>query len=250
MAKDNLIKALKLSIHALETGIVKYEWNKNQTCNCGVVAQAILGKTHEELLILISPTGRMVSKKINPHVVDGWSATWKQCVQETCSITGETTEKIFKQLFKAGMSPEDITHLEYLENPAILKRANLYQTKTVTKKIKTGETKATVPVKIKVPPKGIFGFLKKETEEIIYETQTVETFEERQFEETALEKDYYKKKENLIKYLKAWVEILEESRRPEIKELSKTQLQEELLKAVSNEDYETAGEIRDLIATK
>lgn len=56
---------------------------------------------------------------------------------------------------------------------------------------------------------------------------------------------YYTRKENLIKYLKAWVSILEEELVPEesLDELRKAELH-----AVSDNNFERAAEIRDRIA--
>lgn len=185
--KTKLIKALKVAINALEKDTVEYDWYEQCSCNCGVVAQAILGKTKYE----IDRDLDKASSKRWDQDKDG-AMTWKNMVKRYCDITGKSTSQIFKDLTENGMTVEDITHLEYLENKAILKRADI---------------------------------------------------------RVLFHKNYYKKKKNLIKYLKAWVNILEEQEKPSLEKLNKNELQEELLKAVGKEEYERAANIRDLIAT-
>jgi hypothetical protein len=55
--------------------------------------------------------------------------------------------------------------------------------------------------------------------------------------------EYYKEKENLIKYLVSWIEILQES----VSDISVEDLEKQLTEAVTNEHFEKAAEIRDLI---
>lgn len=187
MSKTNLITSLKTAITALEADTINYNWEKQQSCNCGVVAQAVLKKTSSEIL-------GSISSMVNSVTREKQSGTWKNCVKNFCNITGESTQQIFKDLSEAGLSAQDICHLEYLENPAILKKA----------KIRTG----------------IFN------------------------------KMYFQKKSNLIKYLKAWVQILEQESKPAdtINTLNKNQLREELLKAESNQEFEKCAVLRDKIA--
>ena len=237
--KENLIKALKVAVNALENGTVFYNWIKPCSCNCGVVAQAILGKTRDD----VKTAFMEIENRTKPKRDDKTHAsTWKEGVQYLCSITGKTDVSIFNELFSIGMSPEDITHLEFLENPAILKRANLETEITTTTKIKTGETIKKVPV------------VKKEKRfwrnknVITYENQVEETFETKTTKENKLEKHYYCEKNNLIKYLKAWVSILEENAQTVTKDTQKITLREELLKAVASENYEEASKIRDMIS--
>ena len=245
--KTKLTQALKVAIHALETNIVTYNWVNQESCNCGVVAQAILGKPKD----YIASKFDAMMKLSGGETVNGKYRhkyrTWKENVQQHCTITGLPTIQILQELANAGMMPEDITHLEYLENPAILKRAELEKTTTYTKKVKTGETKKMVPVTCQVNAggiKGFFGQTKEETKMVLQveETFTVETITEKQ-----IPKDHFTQKDNLVKYLKAWVSILEEPQKPIVKHLTKRELQEELLKAVNNEEFEKASTIRYMI---
>ncbi len=47
--KENLIKSLKIVIDALKKNQVEYEWKEQSSCNCGLVAQAILGVSQMKL---------------------------------------------------------------------------------------------------------------------------------------------------------------------------------------------------------
>lgn len=246
--KTKLISALKVAINALETGTVHYNWEKASSCNCGVVSQAVLDLSKQELLKTIAP----MHAKFKEDNQDEVNFTWKRAVRNYCSITGKTEFEILNDLFDNGFSPADICHLEYLENPAILQRANLYKVEQTIVKIKTGGTTTTTPIiiKTKIKAKGIRGFFgfTDEVEEVKNESTTIETFKEETSKQKYLEKEYYKNKQNLIKYLKAWVSILEEQEKLVSKQLNKIELNEELLKLVSDEKYEEAAKVRDLIA--
>jgi hypothetical protein len=184
--KQNLIKALKTAIHALEHGTVHYEWAECASCNCGVVVQAMLGKTTKQISKMLKPmTHHHVFFKRGPQ-------TWRQMVQRNCSITGESTVEIFKKLNEAGMSAEDICHLEFMSNEAILARAGIY---------KSGK--------------------------------------------------HHADKGNLIRYLKAWTVILQEKEADDTSGMTKMELQNELVKAVTDdspEGYKKAAKLRDKIA--
>lgn len=239
--KTNLIKALKTAIHALENNTIHYEWTEQSSCNCGVVAQCILGKNKEQIQdkfdVAIDSLRRYDSKDKKVGF------TWQNGIKYLCPITGKSSVEIFNDLFEKGMSREDIVHLEYLDNAAILKRAKLETPMTKTVRVKTGTIKKQVPIETTEGR-----FFKKKV--IKYVEQTEEIFEERKETSMGLEKDYHTKKPNLIKYLKAWAQILEEGEKQISTQSSKTDLQEELLKAVATEDFERAAQIRDTLAIK
>lgn len=245
--KTKLIKSLKIAIHALENDTIHYNWEETSSCNCGVVCQAILDTTKRDVSKKIL---KMYTAFRGDEKNKAADFTWKYMVQNHCSITGKSNEQIFKDLFAMGLNTEDLTHLEFLENTAILNRANIYKTETITTQIKTDEKIIKTPIKILINAPGIKGFFGKKIEKISYENSIEEFFEVKIKEVKYLEDAYYTKKENLIKYLKTWVEILEEMQIPISSQLTKEKLQEELIKAVGDEQYERASELRDLIATK
>lgn len=225
MKKQHLINSLKIAINALKNDIIKYEWRDQDACNCGVVSQAVLNKSYQNLQKDTVPLFNVFrGSDIKP--------TWKNAVKHFCDITGKTKNKVLNDLFKAGLSPEDICHLEYLENPAILKRSGIMYTGSITE---------TEIVKKEIKVKRWWG----RTRTRIQEVKEIVTKQVTDY----LEPEYYAKKENLIKYLVAWVQILEEEQKPVTNQSSATDLQEQLLKLVANEEYEAAALVRDQLAT-
>jgi hypothetical protein len=120
MKNDNLKKALQRAIYALKKDFVEYNWNKQNSCNCGIVAQAILVEGKKNI-------GSLFEKDFKNNFEKGEeiSRTWKNLAKRTCSVTGNSVSEIISSLQEKGMSPEDIVHLEYLENPAIIKLSDI-----------------------------------------------------------------------------------------------------------------------------
>ena len=243
--KENLIKGLKTAIFALENDTIFYNWTTQSSCNCGVVAQAILHLPADDIGILFDPL-HIKFRALTGNKEKSIEHSWKNSIKYLCPITGKSGIDILDRLFDAGMSREDVIHLEYLENAVILKRAGIRTTKIEPEKIKTGENKIMTSVPVVKKRKGIAGFLGY-TETVIEPTeQLTEIFETRMVE--VPDKKYHTKKSNLILYLKAWVSILEEDVNKSAT-LSKEQVQEELLKAVAGEDYERAASLRDRLVS-
>lgn len=234
--KSNLIKSLNIAIRALETDSTNYKWQTHTQCNCGVVSQAVLGLSVDDLEHKIFGSKLFEHKNFDSKDEGGRGRdkTWKNAVQTWCPIANKPLKTIFAELGEAGLSPEDICHLEFLENKAILAKSGIELSHTVTNKIKVGTQY--------VPSTTFWGKLfGKKVAVPVYETKT----------ETVLDKDYYTKKENLIKYLKAWVKILKEEREPIEEDLNNyhiNELNERLLVAVADEDYISAAMLRDAIS--
>lgn len=227
--KEKLINSLNIAIKSLQNDTVLYEWNKQSSCNAGIVAQAVLDKTPEELTEM--------RKSIFKIIPDEIEKTWKNAVKYGCSVTGKSMFEIITQLSEAGLTKEDIVHLEYLENPAILEKSGI-EKENVYSNVKVRDEK----IETVVPHSNFFKRMLGKTETSI----TVKPIYEQQIFGTIYPKEYYRKKENLIKYLSAWVTILKEE--PVMKTES-TNLEAQLLNAVANEDYELASKIRDSIRT-
>ncbi len=191
-----LIRSLKIAISALGKDIVEYKWTSQQSCNCGVVVQALLGTTKEATIKLFDEARFDIENLIKAKcdssgeiIENGSHRTWREVAQQHCSVTGQPLHRVFELLCEAGLKMQDIVHLEYLNNKAILEVAKI-------------DTK---------------------------------------------EKEYYTKKENLIKYLRAWVGILEGKK--ENTTLSvKGKIEYELIKAVNSENFELAAKLRDELA--
>src|SRR5271165_6450143 len=106
--KQKLIKALNLAINALKNDTVHYSWQHQNSCNCGIVAQAILGKNKQQ----INSLWANVETKLEEINIKEY--TWRNGVKHLCPITGEPLVDVFSKLFESGLSKEDIVHLEYM----------------------------------------------------------------------------------------------------------------------------------------
>ncbi len=255
--KQNLIKALKVAINALTNGTIFYNWVNPTSCNCGIVAQAVLGVSPIELKQIATPFFEKSAaelKRIAPSRKDG-HPTWKESVQTACPITGEPTFEIIKRLKGIGMDKEDIVHLEFLENPAILalsgiKKEPIYERKIQSEKVTEVPVAVTDSKQVRSNSflKRVLGIkdtviehsvkMEKKTDTHYAEVKTGEKYP----------KNYYQLKSNLILYLTAWLKILEGN----IEETqagmnNKEKLQADLLIATANENYEGAANIRDKI---
>ena len=242
--KDTLVKGLRTAIDALKNDTINYDWNNQCSCNMGVVAQAVLEVSFDELKelnkVLFKPLAD-INKKRKEDGSEKIMPSWKNAVKYACPITGKNMPEIINILESKGMSRADIVHLEFLENPAILELSGIKKIETVTS-VQTGtETK-------EYPSNHWFWkyFGRTETSEVpVYGHSTA----------YAYPVDYYQHKENVILYLSAWLNILT-NKNLEIKvknsadshKESSINLEKELLNAIADEDYNRAAELRDQIA--
>lgn len=112
--ENRLLPSLKIVVNSLEKDIVHYDWHQQQSCNCGLVVQAVLNATPNEVQMLFD-----YGKKYS------YTTNWQEAVKDNCSITGIPMNDVFKTLYDLGLRPEDIVHLEYLNNRAILEIAKI-----------------------------------------------------------------------------------------------------------------------------
>jgi len=245
--KENLINGLRRAITALKNDTIHYKWTNQESCNCGIVAQAILEKSSEEIKKDFSPVlNKLVSLNEGKEEKDKLSRTWKNGVKYLCPITGESMYGIFNDLMAAGMSKSDIVHLEYMDNPAILAKSNI---ETVKPQPHTHQSlKETKEVMVTIPHPNWFKRLVGMTKDELREEKVYETIED--IKKVPI--DYWSYKDNLIKYLQAWVGILEEGTQhteSDLEGLSVEDLESELLNVLAEENYERAGEIKATLAT-
>ena len=242
--KDTLVKGLRTAIDALKNDTINYDWINQCSCNMGVVAQAVLEVSPDELKQLNKELFKpldTVNKKRKETGKDRISPSWKNAVKYACPITGKNMPEIINTLESKGMSRADIVHLEFLENPAILELSGIQKIETVTLvQIGTEEKK--------VASKNWFLRLFGQTEKIQVPTYK----EEKSYQ---YPKDYYQHKENVILYLSAWLNILtNENLEIKVKDTNDSHkeasinLEKELLHAVADENFERAAELRDQIA--
>lgn len=233
--KEHLINSLNTAINALKNDTIYYSWSNQHSCNAGIVSQAVLGVAREELDLkrttLFSKLDDYNSQRRKENQLDG---TWKNAVQISCSLTGKDIPQIVKDLEANGLSREDIVHLEYLNNSAILEESTIPYTDKI-------ETRTIGYETVTVADTSFWGKIfkrKVEIDEPILVNHVVGI---------EYEKNYYTKKENLIKYLSAWVRILKSE--PLVGSISRKELEIELLQSVSEENYERAVEIRNQLST-
>ena len=121
--KEKLIGSLNVAISALKNDTVLYDWNSQSSCNCGVVSQAVLGKTNKQVGELFQE----INKGLHGYETEEKKIrrTWKNGVKYLCPITGKSNIQILDDLNNAGMSKEDIVHLEYMDNDAILAKSGV-----------------------------------------------------------------------------------------------------------------------------
>jgi hypothetical protein len=220
--KAHLIKSLELVIDALKNDTIVYDWRISNSCNAGVVAQALLGVTRAEL--------KKIAHPLFNNLPEG-DKTWKIGVKYNCPITGEAIPEIIKRLEDAGLHRNDIVHLEYLDNSAILANSTIKKIK-IPKEVVTGTEMKTV-----LDKSSLWSILLgKKTQTSVHKKEIIM--------EEFYPDEYYADKENLIKYLVSWVQILKN----EYKEVGQREdLEAELLVAVAEENYEKAAAIRDSI---
>lgn len=222
---------LNLAIENLEADAVKYDWSKYKHCNCGVVARCALSDSE-------IPFKDMVERPFKDYSDDGsgYNVNWKQVAREYCTVTGLSNYRIFQELRKRGINHTDITQLEFLSDPKILELSDIPRI-PITRKVEKGEetrnvsetyyeyVKRTVVVDevIKLPSLTFWGKLfglsikekikvAKEIDEKIEKTRMVDKVFKIYEEEIIgykYEDNYFKKRSNLIHYLKAWVKLIE-----------------------------------------
>lgn len=112
--KTKLIEALRKTIEVLKTNPEKYKWTDSKRCNCGLIAEQIMGKT------VIGGISQY-SKDADPERSLG---PWQNGAL-LCEQMGRPINEVYGTLFKAGMSVEDICNLEHLTDINILKKLGL-----------------------------------------------------------------------------------------------------------------------------
>lgn len=119
--KNVLLPTLKSVINSLEKNIIHYDWQFQGSCNCGLVVQGLLD-VDEKRCQKIFEVARSES---GLKATSSGGRTWKEVAQNSCSVTGMPLKEVFKVLENKGFKIEDVVHLEYLDNPAILQLSGI-----------------------------------------------------------------------------------------------------------------------------
>lgn len=171
----NKIEALRTAAKAIREGHF-YDWKKPHSCNCGIVAQVVLGMdtiTAKTALALSIYAAKQAG-------VEG--VTWIEMSSVLCPITGIPTDTIFRALHEAGFNRADLVALEVLSDPEVCRRANLTKREGVKEKKETIKT----------------GWFSKE--ERVTQAEV---------------KGHYEIAKNAAAYMEAWADILEEKSKEE-----------------------------------
>lgn len=122
--KENiLLPTLKTVISSLEKDIVSYSWIHQNRCNCGVIVQALLNVDKDHCGKILTLAQTQSGWKRSEEETGG--PTWRVIAQNSCSVTGIPLKEVFIVLENKGLKIEDIVHLEYLNNPAILQLSKI-----------------------------------------------------------------------------------------------------------------------------
>lgn len=108
----NKIQALEKTIYNLENDVYEYSWSNPNSCNCGVLAHALLGKRPSEAGLYNSPLRDNSEKGAFAGVA-------------FCMTSNMPLPEIFSSLKEAGFSFQDLKELEFLANPHIRMRAGM-----------------------------------------------------------------------------------------------------------------------------
>lgn len=121
--KTKLITALRTAAKALEDGTFAYDWNKMESCNCGIIACTLMHKSIKQVSREI--LAERVKTFDHSAIKSNFGPSWREAVQAHCPVTGLSESSILRTLQEAGMSPKDICELEDLSNPEAARRAGL-----------------------------------------------------------------------------------------------------------------------------
>jgi hypothetical protein len=106
----NKIEALEKTIYNLENDVYEYNWNNFERCNCGILAQSVVG----------DKTLRDSGYRDSPSVQGSGASAMFHCL-----TTGLPLPEIYKTMKSAGFTYEEMANLEILGGESILKKAGM-----------------------------------------------------------------------------------------------------------------------------
>lgn len=100
----SLVRALRITADRLDAG-APYQWGHHGQCNCGHLVQTLC--------------------ELEPRVIHAWaldaSATdWETLANEYCPTSGHRIDGVIAALCAAGLSTDDLAHLERLDDERVL----------------------------------------------------------------------------------------------------------------------------------
>jgi hypothetical protein len=104
-SKIKLAKFLTKTADRIEEG-ADYSWGHLGKCNCGHLIQTITQLSPASIhRVALHPTGE-----------------WTELANDYCPTSGLEMNSLIESLLDAGISNDEIRHLEHLDDPKILKR--------------------------------------------------------------------------------------------------------------------------------
>lgn len=137
MNNINKSTALRITAKAIRDGVVHYNWFRHESCNCGVLAQTIIGKSALALRNSIQPMLSEAALLLMKKSSDG-SPTWTEMSRVFCPVTGLPENMIFSALADVGFTTTDLRNIEYLRDPSVLARAGIKKNPVVMEEVTTG----------------------------------------------------------------------------------------------------------------
>lgn len=104
-ANPKLIQALRKTAKKLNEG-ASYQWGHMGACNCGNLAQELTTYTKAE---------------IHAFAMERYG-DWSQQILEFCPSSGYPMDLLIESLLKAGLTLDDLSNLEKLNDQEILKK--------------------------------------------------------------------------------------------------------------------------------
>ena len=101
----DLIAALRATARRLEAG-ARYRWTHMGSCNCGHLAQTLTRLPREAI-------HRLALER---------AGDWGEQAREYCPSSGYPMDHMLAVMLDAGLSRDDIWHLERLSDPEVLRR--------------------------------------------------------------------------------------------------------------------------------
>jgi hypothetical protein len=99
-----LVHALRVTARRLASPDAPYRWTHQGHCNCGHLAQTLteFGPAHIHAAGLEAP------------------GDWSEHARDYCPTSGLAVDAIIARMLDAGLTPEDLIHLERLSDPRTL----------------------------------------------------------------------------------------------------------------------------------
>ncbi len=111
--KRQLVVALRATAARLAKG-ASYQWGHFGACNCGHLAQTLTQRTTAE--IHRAALDRKSTWEMTP--VDDWA----DAAVEYCPLSGLPIDDIITEMLDAGLTLQEIQHLERLSDPRVRRR--------------------------------------------------------------------------------------------------------------------------------